>query len=268
MWLALLLTLIAGSATIIGGFLGVNKRVIAKIPISVVLAFAAGAMICVSVIDLLPEAMDSLSSHLGVNTALAACAVAVAIGAAIVYVIDSLLPHSNSVRCANKLSNDCGKQNIIGRAKLLRSGMIIAAIMAAHNIPEGIVTFTGTLHDTSLGVSLALAIALHNIPEGIAIASPIYAATKNRVKAISYTTVAALAEPVGAFVAYLFVVRTIPQHLFGLIFAATAGMMLYISATELLPSARLNAIRRRHPNIGMTSGFATMAMSIFVINIL
>lgn len=268
MWLAFILTLIAGFATIIGGFLGVNKRVIAKIPISAVLAFAAGAMICVSIIDLLPEAMDSLSSHLGVSTALAACAVAVAIGAAIVYVIDSLLPHSNSVRCTNNPPNDCGKQNIIGRAKLLRSGMIVTAIMAAHNIPEGIVTFTGALHDTSLGISLALAIALHNIPEGMSIASPIYAATNNRAKAITYTVVAALAEPLGALMAYLFVIRTIPEHLFGLVFAATAGMMLYISLTELLPTARLNAICRRHPNIGMTSGIATMAMSIFVINIL
>ena len=59
MWLAFLLTLIAGLATIAGGVLGVNKRVVQKIPISVVLAFAAGAMICVSVIDLIPEAMES-----------------------------------------------------------------------------------------------------------------------------------------------------------------------------------------------------------------
>ena len=267
MWLAFLLTLIAGLATIAGGVLGANKRVVQKIPISVVLAFAAGAMICVSVIDLIPEAMESLTGHFGINTAIAVSAVAMAIGAGIVYVIDGLLPHSNSIRCSNKDLN-AQNQQVVGRAKLFRSGVIIAAIMAAHNIPEGIVTFTGALHDMTLGVSLALAIALHNIPEGVSIASPIYAATKNRFKAISYTIVAALAEPIGALIAYLSVLRAIPEHLFGLIFAVTAGMMLYISISELMPSAQRNAICKRHPKLGMTSGVATMAISIFVINIL
>jgi len=155
-----------------------------------------------------------------------------------------------------------------GRAiKLLRNGIVIAVIMAIHNFPEGIVTFTGAIHDMSLGLSLAFAIALHNIPEGISIASPIYAATKDKFKAIKYTILSALAEPLGALVGYVLLINAMPESMHGIIFAATAGMMTYISMSELLPSARFHSTRRRQPYLGTSAGAGVMAVSLIVINI-
>lgn len=106
-----------------------------------------------------------------------------------------------------------------------------------HNIPEGIATFISTTKDTSLGISLATSIALHNIPEGISISIPIYYATKSKKKAIIYTLISALSEPLGALLTYLFLLPFISDTLLGILFSLIAGIMLHISLTELLPEA-------------------------------
>ena len=103
--------------------------------------------------------------------------------------------------------------------------------------PEGIATFISTTKDTSLGISLAIAIALHNIPEGISISVPLYYSTKSKGKAISYTFISSLSEPLGALLTYLFLLPIINEVILGLLFAFIAGIMIQISFTELLPTS-------------------------------
>ena len=79
---------------------------------------------------------------------------------------------------------------------------MIAIIL--HNLPEGIATFVATSSDVKLGLSLAIAIAMHNIPEGISISVPIYYSTGSKKRAIFYTLVSALSEPLGALLAFIF----------------------------------------------------------------
>ena len=102
---------------------------------------------------------------------------------------------------------------------------------------EGIATFISTTKDTSLGISLAIAIAMHNIPEGISISVPIYYATKNKGKALLYTFVSSLSEPLGAILTYLFLLPFVNDIMLGLLFAFIAGIMIQISFTELLPTS-------------------------------
>lgn len=102
---------------------------------------------------------------------------------------------------------------------------------------EGIATFISTTKDTSLGISLAIAIALHNIPEGISISVPIYYATKSKKRALLYTFISALSEPIGAILTYLFLLPFINDVILGLLFAFIAGIMIQISLTELLPTS-------------------------------
>ena len=65
---ALMLTLIAGLATLVGGFIGTHRHMRQKKRLSVMLAFAAGAMLCVSVAELIPEALSSLAQNYGIGT--------------------------------------------------------------------------------------------------------------------------------------------------------------------------------------------------------
>jgi len=88
-----------------------------------------------------------------------------------------------------------------------------------------------------MGVSIAVAIAIHNIPEGIAVALPVYYATKSRGKAFLISASSGFAEPVGAILGYVLLRNFLPDLAFGWVFAAVAGIMVYISLDELLPTA-------------------------------
>ena len=144
---------------------------------------------------------------------------------------------------------------------LLRMGMFSALAIAIHNFPEGLATFTAALSDPTLGISIAVAIAIHNIPEGIAVSVPIYFATGDRKKAFKMSFLSGLSEPVGALVGFFLLYNFFNEAMFGLIFAGVAGIMVYISLDELLPTAEKYG--EHHIAIyGMISGMVVMALSL------
>ena len=143
----------------------------------------------------------------------------------------------------------------------MRMGLFTAAI-AIHNF-LGLATFTAALSDPNLGIPIAVAIAIHNIPEGIAVAVPLFYATGSRRKAFKWSLLSGLSEPIGAIVGFLLLYRFFNDTVFGLIFAAVAGIMVYISLDELLPSAR--EYGEHHLSIyGLISGMAVMALSLLL----
>ncbi|MBN2509126.1 MAG: ZIP family metal transporter, partial [Spirochaetales bacterium] len=104
---------------------------------------------------------------------------------------------------------------------------------------------------------------IHNIPEGLAVSAPIFYATKSRKKAFVLSMLSGLAEPVGALIGY-FVLRSIfTETTFGVIFAAVAGIMVYISLDELLPTAE--EYGEHHLAIGsLIGGMMVMAVSLLL----
>jgi ZIP family zinc transporter len=149
--------------------------------------------------------------------------------------------------------------------KLLRMGVFTALAIGIHNFPEGLATFTSALLDPKLGISIAVAIAIHNIPEGIAVSVPVYFATRSRKKAFSYSFLSGLAEPAGALIGYLLLMRFMNGAVFGMLFAAVAGIMVFISLDELLPSAQKYG--EHHLSIyGLIAGMAVMAVSLLLLS--
>ena len=118
-------------------------------------------------------------------------------------------------------------------------------------------------------MAIAVAIALHNIPEGISVSVPIFYATGNRKKAFLYSLLSGLAEPVGAGIAYL-ALRffmgadgVVPPQLMGILFGGVAGIMVYISLDELLPTSR--AYGKGHDSLlGLVAGMLVMAVSLLL----
>lgn len=217
--MAFLLTFLAGLSTMIGTIF-IGKKNSNKVILSS-LSFAAGVMICVSITDLIPESILLISDNLHSIPTILISFLGVVLGVIISMLIDYYLPD-------NDKSNN----------KLYRVGFISMIAIIIHNIPEGIATFMATNSDISLGLSLALAIAMHNIPEGISISVPIYYSTGSKKKALLYTGISALSEPFGALLAYLFLKNIMNDLILGILFSVIAGIMLQISFSELLPSAR------------------------------
>jgi zinc transporter, ZIP family len=146
---------------------------------------------------------------------------------------------------------------------LLKMGVFTALAIGIHNFPEGIATFTSALQDPALGVAIAIAIAIHNIPEGIAVSVPVYFATGDKKKAFKLSFLSGLSEPVGAIVAFLFLMPFLNDIMFGIIFAAVAGIMVFISLDELLPAAK--KYDEAHMSIyGLIGGMAVMAVSLLL----
>jgi ZIP family zinc transporter len=149
-------------------------------------------------------------------------------------------------------------------------GLFTALAIGIHNFPEGLAAFLAALQDPSLGMAIAMAIALHNIPEGISVSVPIFYATGKRRKAFLYSTLSGLAEPVGAGVAYLalrFLIGgedgALPPQVMGILFGGVAGIMVYISLDELLPTSR--AYGRGHDSLfGLVAGMLMMAVSLLL----
>ena len=152
----------------------------------------------------------------------------------------------------------------------MRMGIFTALAITIHNFPEGLVTFLAALEDPSLGIAIAIAIALHNIPEGISVSVPIYYATGSRKKAFIYSALSGLAEPLGAIIAYGLLVfflggdeGGIPSQVMGILFGGVAGIMVYISLDELLPTSQ--AYGKGHDSlIGLISGMLVMALSLLL----
>lgn len=136
--------------------------------------------------------------------------------------------------------------------------------LIVHNIPEGIITFLTTTKDLNLGISLSFSIALHNIPEGISIFIPIYYGTKSKRKAFLYTFISGFSEVIGALIAWLFLSKLVNDFFFSFIFAATAGIMLYISVKELIPEA-ISYGKKKMLYIMFVLGMVIMFLSEFIL---
>lgn len=221
---AFILTFLAGFSTMIGAlFIFIKNKNPKKIILSS-LAFASGVMICVSVVDLIPESIALLRDNLTSLNSILLCVLGIILGVIISMLIDYYLP-DNKIKVKNNKS-------------LFKVGIISMLAIIMHNIPEGVATFAITSNNTTLGLSLAIAIAMHNIPEGISISIPIYYSTKSKLKAIIYTLISALSEPFGALLAYLFLKDIINDTILGILFATIGGIMMQIAFCELIPTAR------------------------------
>ena len=121
--------------------------------------------------------------------------------------------------------------------KLYKIGIINMLALMIHNIPEGILTFSTTTTNISLGLTLALSIMFHNIPEGLSISIPIYYSTNSRKKAVLYTAISGFSEVLGAILTYLFLFKYINNYFIGIVLSLTTGIMIYISMFELLKNS-------------------------------
>ncbi len=211
-----ILPTIAGLSTLVGMAFIYVKCDSEKI-VKYSLSFAAGVMLCVSIIDLLPESINLFSKLLNKKQTFIYTLFSAAIGTTIPFIIDKLLGKNEN--------------------ELYKVGVLSMIAIIVHNIPEGIATYLSATANIKLGISIAAAITLHNIPEGISIAVPVYYGTKNSKKAFIMTLVSAISEPFGAIFAFLFLKPIITDQIMGVVLAIIAGLMSNISLIELLPKS-------------------------------
>jgi len=243
--LAFGLTLFAGLSTGIGSAIALMaKRTNTKF-LSVALGFSAGVMIYVSFVEILSKSRYHLVEELGMQ-------------AGSWVVAGGFFGGIHEIRRVEEMDAEAKKNH-----RLRRAGVFTAIAIAIHNFPEGLATFTAALTDPALGIAIAVAIAIHNIPEGIAVSVPIFYATGSRKKAFWLSFSSGLAEPLGALIGFFLLMSFMGPVMFGVLFAAVAGIMVFISLDELLPAA--SEFGEHHLAIyGLVAGMAVMALSLLI----
>jgi ZIP family zinc transporter len=257
------LTLFAGLSTGIGSAISLIAKRTNTGFLTLSLGFSAGVMIYVSFVEIFPKAQEELVSDLGVVTGTWLTVISFFGGMALIAIIDKFIPTIENPHEMRNVEDLSTGKNLADSHKLMRTGMYTALAIGIHNFPEGLATFTAALRDPSLGIPIAIAIAIHNIPEGIAVAVPIYYATGNKKKAFWLSFLSGLSEPVGALIGFLILMPFMSATIFGILFAGVAGIMVFISLDELLPSAR--EYGEHHLSIyGLVAGMIVMAVSLLL----
>jgi len=260
-WFAFGLTLFAGLSTGIGSALAFFTKSTNTRFLSVSLGFSAGVMIYVSFVEILQKARLSLIPGYGEKLASWYAVLAFFAGILIIALIDKLIPSQENPHDIKRVE-DMAKQNNRD-PKLVRMGLFTALAIGIHNFPEGIATFMAGLSDPTLAIPIAVAIAIHNIPEGIAVSIPISYGTGSKKRGFFLSFLSGLAEPVGALLAWFILMPFLNDNLFGFIFAGVAGIMVFISIDELLPTAREYGLPH-HAVYGFLAGMAVMALSLLL----
>jgi len=267
---AFLLTFIAGISTAVGGLVVLFTKVTNKKFLSACLSFSAGVMLYLSFAELFFNAFESLGNAFGNGMAYLVSTVSFFCGIALMALVDKFIPHDEEVGdlLESVPQQEQGDQEVNDNKELKRTGVSTIIAIAVHNFPEGLITFMAAMYNPALGVVIAIAIILHNIPEGIATAAPIYFATGSKVKAFLAAVGAGLTEPLGALIAWLFLRNIITDNhaLFGIIFAAIAGIMVFVAIHQLLPTAQKYG---KHHLVmkWLFAGMVVMAISLVVLEL-
>ena len=242
-WVALGLTLFAGLSTGIGSLIAFGARRASYRFLSVSTGFSAGVMLFVSFAEILPKAERAMAGALGPTAGPWWAAGAFFLGILLIALVDVALPHGDNPH----------EQPTEAEAAPLHAG--------APAVPPSRLR--------RMALLTALAIALHNIPEGISVSVPLYYATGSRTKALVWSFLSGLAEPVGALAGFAVLALVSPGSgpspvLMGGCFGAVAGVMVFISIDQLLPTSR--AYGKGHDSIlGLVAGMAVMAASLLLL---
>ncbi len=290
---ALGLTLFAGMATGVGSLIAFAAKRTDYRFLSVSTGFSAGVMLYVSFVEIFHKGSAALVEACGDPAGHWVNAGSFFAGMLLIGLIDNFIPSSENPHETHSeaeeaplhdpeahvpTARECheaaaagvpGAHEHIRKGKLMRMGLFTALAIGIHNFPEGLATFLAALNDPGLGVAIAVAVALHNIPEGVSVSVPIFYATGDRRKAFLYSFFSGLAESVGALIAWL-AIRfflgsggVVPPQVMGALFAGVAGVMVYISVDELLPTSR--AYGKGHDSLlGLVAGMAVMALSLLL----
>jgi len=212
----LIIVIISVLGPIIGSLIGVLKKPSPRFMFNM-LAFAGGVMLAISFLELIPESIEL--SSIGI------CLLGIIIGSGLMYGVDKAIPHIHPELCSQEQGH-----------RLKKTALYLIIGIFLHNFPEGMAIAIGAVSGVKVSIVIALAIAVHNIPEGICTSAPYYHTTGKRLKSFLVSSSTAIPVLIGFLVANS-LYQHISNNMIGLIVGATAGLMIYITADEIIPTS-------------------------------
>ncbi len=241
----------ASLSTAIGGLIVVLLKKISDKTMAISQGFAAGVMLAVSFVDMLPECYNNSIKYMTKDYVITGIIVLFIVGWIIgIFVEDLVVPEkteqTEQMYTAKKLS------------------LITTAVIVLHNLPEGVLTIFSGMNNQRFGLSMAMAIALHNLPEGIAVAAPVMYLTNSKMKAFIQSLLTGLAELFGGLLALILLHRFISESFINGLLAIIAGIMAQASVCQLIPTGA-KFTQFKDVFIGILLGVIVMCLGMFII---
>lgn len=221
-----LLTLVTGVGGLAlgGGLAALIKRESPKVT-SLLLSFTAGLMLCIVSFDMVPEAIDATGNYY-------LAPIFLVVGFLVTFLLNCWIDKS-----VHHEDQSHSHHYACGHHDLHTAGIVLAAAVALHNLPIGLVIGTSVAAE---GISYtsalaALTIGLHNIPEGMSIAIPLLHDGSKARSAIAVSGLSGIPTVIGALIGFFIGNRT-PLAL-SIAMSLAGGAMLYVIFFELLPEA-------------------------------
>lgn len=211
-WQVLFFSLVGGVFSLVGGALLLSRRNLAFKLARYVTPFAAGALLAAAFFDLLPEASELITVSAATRWAL--------LGLVIFFLLEHFLHWFHHHHEHPSKHNPTATLIIIGDS--------------LHNLIDGIAIGAAFLINVPTGIVTTVAIAAHEIPQEIGDFGLLLKLGYKRAKILWVNIFSALMTVVGALLIYGFG-RQNNLPLAELL-AVTAGMFIYIAASDLIPS--------------------------------
>lgn len=208
-WILITIITLALISPAIGALIGIIKIPSDFLMVNI-LSFGAAILLGIAFLELIPESLHHAGEPLAI--------IGVISGALLFHY---LIPHMH--------------HNVKNKDKdLSKTTWYLFWGVVMHNLPAGIMLASGAVLDHTLTTALAIGLIVHNLPEGIIISSPFYKIFKNRWKAFLLGAATTIPLIIG-FLAAFFLFQNLPEILLGFIIAMAAGLILYLTADELIP---------------------------------
>ena len=256
-WSIIGITALAGmGGTGMGGLVSCLFRKDSSKTVSLLLSFAAGVMTSVVCFDLLAEALHSD----GIGNSVGLVVIGVLVGYVVIALLNAWIDRNtdhevahideNHPRTADSLEELTHANHLQEhregrqpRSGLFLAGLVMAAAIALHNVPEGMVigaSFARTAQETLLnrgGLTMAIVIGLHNVPEGMAVAVPLISGGMPKWRSVIVTALTGFPTILGALLG--FAVGAMGPTALAVSLSFASGAMLYVVFGELLPESIL-----------------------------
>jgi zinc and cadmium transporter len=221
---ALVYALVAALGNLMGALAVTRRAARGLAVIEHFVAFGAGFMLAVAIVEVLPEAFA--------RSGPAAPALVLGGYLAVHLSQHTLTPHFHF------------GEETHARALLEPAAAYLAILgLGVHTIFDGVAIAAGFMIGPALGALLSMAVFLHKVPEGFTIASIMLASGQSRAAAVGAGATLGALTIAGAIATGF-----VAEHHVGYALAVSAGVTIYVAASDLIPEVN----REGGPALGWT----------------
>jgi ZIP family zinc transporter len=249
--LVLLRAGIAVAAAVLGGVIGILWRSPSHRVLCALVSFAAGALLAVTLVEILPESMRQPTGP--VRGLFAA-----AIGLLVFYLVGKYVYYVCPACAASATEEKTGYISL---------GILMMIALALHSTVDGLAIAAGErTHHELAAYLILLAVSYHKIPEGLALVSVCRLAGYSRLKSLLLTVLVELTTGLGAFLGFFLLKSTAADSPWlGIHLGLVAGSFLYIVGFAII--REMMEHERRSIITYVILGFFTIVAAAFIMRL-